>query len=350
MQKFKVGIIGLGYAWERLHYPAYQELADRYEITAICDINRERAEYWGGKLNLDLNRDVYGNFLTMIERRDLQVIDIMVPIAKNHQVAELVARSGKAVILEKPMAPTLEQAQGTKELAERYGIKLMIAENYRYSEEFNLIRDLVRQRRIGTPVFFVYHNTSCFPCAMGQDTFSATEWRQHPEYPGGDLLDAAIHPLAGLRHVFGAIEYLQALGVPQKDDFSPYAAVTVNLQFMNRVIGTFSYYPAGREPQKPLVGLRIFGTEGQIYLEDSQCGIVNVFHNDGRHELLTFRPMRGYYNELLNFHNALTGAEAIGVTPEMEIGDLRTVYAILQSVSEQEVVKVDRVPYFAMKP
>ena len=206
---------------------------------------------------------------------------------------------------------------------------------------------MVRLRKIGQPVFFTYHSTSCFPCAMGKDTFSATEWRQHPDYPGGDLLDAAIHNLAGLRHVFGAIEYLQALGVPQKDDFSPYAAVTVSIQFMSKIIGQFSYYPAGQEPQKPLIGLRIFGTEGMIYLEDTQCGIINVFYNDGRHEAVNFRPMRGYYNELLNFYNALSGTEAIAVSPDMEIGDLRTVFAILQSIVEQEVVKVDRIPQYA---
>ena len=278
----------------------------------------------------------------MNDRKDLQVIDIMVPIIKNHPVAELVARSGKAIILEKPMGATLDQANATRELPGHYGIPMMVAENYRYSEEFNILRDLVQQKKIGDSVYFIYQNTSCFPCAMTKDTFSATEWRQHPAYPGGDILDAAIHPLAGLRHIFGGIQFLQAFGVPQKDDFSPYAVVTANLHFINGVIGEFSYYPAGQEVQKPLVGLRIFGTKGMIYMEDSQCGMINVFYNDGGHEVIGFRPMRGYYNELLNFYNALVGQETITVTPDVEIGDLRTVYAILQSIAEQEVIKVDK--------
>jgi predicted dehydrogenase len=348
VEQFKVGVIGTGLAWERLHYPAFQELAEQYRIAAICDVNRERVEKWGQRLGLDPGRDIYTDFHAMLERKDLQVIDILVPIFDNHPVAEVVARSGKAVILEKPMGATLEQALVTKELPVRYGIPMMIAENYRYSEEFNLIRDLVVQKRVGDPVFFIYHSTSCFPCSMIKDTFSATEWRQHPAYPGGDILDAAIHDLAGIRHVFGAIKHLQAYGVPQHDEFSPYAAVTANLYFMNGVIGEFSYYPAGQEPQAPLVGFRIFGTNGMIYLEDSNSGVVNVFYNDGRTEQLNFRPMRGYYNELLNFYNAMMGKEAIAVTPEVELGDLRTVFAILQSIEEEEIVKVDRVPQMAM--
>jgi len=340
--KLKVGVIGTGLAWERLHYPAFKELADKYEIAALCDLDRSRAEEWGRRLGLDPEKDVFTDYYAMLERPDLQVIDILVPISKNHPIAEVVAQTGKAVILEKPMGATLEQALATKRIFERYDSKALIAENYRYSEEFNLIKKLIEEKKVGDPVFFIYHNTSCFPCDMTKDTFSATEWRQHPDYPGGDILDAAIHNLAGIRHVFGGIEHLQAYGVGQDDDFSPYAAITVNLKFLNGVIGEFSYYPAGQEPQKPLVGLRIFCQAGMIYLEDTKCGVVNVFHNDGRAEQLSFQPERGYYNELLNLYNAVSYNEPIKVTPEVEWGDVKTVFAILQSIKDEEIVMVDR--------
>ncbi len=341
--KLKVGVIGTGLAWERLHYPAFQELADKYEIVALCDVDRSRAEDWGRRLGLNIEGDVFTDFYAMLERPDLQVIDVLVPIAENHPVGEAVARTGKAVILEKPMGATLEQALATKRIYDHYDVKMLIAENYRYNEEFNLIKSLVLEKKVGNPVFFLYHSTSCFPCAMTKDTFSATEWRQHPDYPGGDILDAAIHDLAGIRTIFGEIEHLQAYGVKQRDEFSPYAAITVNLKFFNGIIGEFSYYPAGQEPQKPLLGLRIFCQNGMIYLEDTKCGIINVFYNNGSQEQIYYRPNRGYYNELLNFYNAVLYNEPIRVTPEVEIGDIRTVFAILQSIKEEEIVKVDRV-------
>lgn len=348
MSQLNVGVIGTGLAWERLHYPAFAELSAEYRIAALCDIDRDKAVRWANRLGLDPERDVFTDFRVMVERDDLDVIDILVPIALNHSVAEVVARSRKAIILEKPMGATLEQAQATLELPRQYGIQMMIAENFRYSEEYNILRELVLQKKVGDPVFFVQHGTSCFPCDMRKDTFSATEWRQHPSYPGGDILDAAIHDLAGLRHIFGGIKYLQAFGVPQKDDFSPYAVVTVNIHFINGVIGTFSYYPAGQEPQHPLIGLRIFGTRGMIYLENTECGVVNVFYNDGGHEMVPFRPMRGYYNELLNFYHAYYRQEELKVTPDVEIGDVKTVFAILQSITDQDVVIVDRVPRFTL--
>ena len=347
MEKIKVGVIGVGMAWEKLHRPAFEELSDRYEIRAVCDLNRERAESWGQKLGLQ-PEDIFTDYHALLERDDIQVVDVIVPITLNHRVAAAAAQARKAVILEKPMGATFKEALATKDLSGAYEIPLMVAENYRYSEEFNLIRDFIRTEKLGPPVFFIYHTTSCFPCAMKKANFAAKEWRQHPEYPGGDILDAAIHPLAGVRHVFGGIKHLQAFGVPQDDDFSPYAVVTINIHFINNVIGTFSYYPAGQEPQKPLAGLRIFGEKGMIYLEDTHCGYINLFYNDGGHELIPYRPMRGFYNELLNFHKALTGEEAVSVTPDMELGDLKTVYAVLQSIRDQDIVKVDRVPEYTM--
>ena len=94
--------------------------------------------------------------------------------------------------------------------------------------------------------------------------------------------------------------------------------------------------------QRPLVGLRMFGTGGMIYLEERDCGAINVAYNDGGHQVVSYRPQRGYYNELLNFYNASTGREPLAVTPEMEYGDAMTVFAMLDSIKEKRIMEVDR--------
>lgn len=52
MKRLRVGIIGTGMAFEWLHYPAYQELSDRYEIAALCDVNKNAALSWGQRLGI----------------------------------------------------------------------------------------------------------------------------------------------------------------------------------------------------------------------------------------------------------------------------------------------------------
>jgi len=342
LKKLRVGIIGTGMALEKLHYPAYQELADKYEIVALCDVDKEKADSWAKRLGVDV-KNVYTNHREMANRGDIDLFDIMVPIEKNFEVTEAVASiARKPIICEKPLAPNLEQARAHAELPSKYGIPVMIAENYRYNEEIDIIRDLVRTKKIGESLYFMQNRVVNFPEDMLKNKFPAKEWRQYPEFRGGAILDTGVHDLAALRHIFGAVDRLQAFGRRQKQDFAPYSVVNVNILFKNGVSGNFSFFSAGKEIQRPLIGLRIFGAEGMIYLEERDCGFINVMRNDGTHELIPYRPQRGYYNELLNFYNAAVGKEPISVTPEMEFGDAKMVFDILKSIEEETIVEVDR--------
>ncbi len=351
MTKLKVGIIGTGMAFERLHYPAYQQLTQQYEIVALCDVDRFKTEEWARRLQLP-KENTYTDFEEMLERSDLDVIDIMVPIELNYFVTEKAAKrlAGqlKGIICEKPLAPNLEQAKEARELAKRYNIPIMIAENYRYNQEIDTIRDLVRTKRIGDVFYFTQNRVVDFPQDMLKNKFPARKWRQKPEFPGGALTDTALHDLAGLRHIFGPINKLQAFGRPQESDYAPYSVVNVNLLFKSGLTGQFTFFCAGKEMQRPLVGLRIFGTQGMIYLEERDCGVINLALQNGKSEQIPYEVQKGYYNELLNFYHAMTGKEPISVPPEMEYGDLKTVQDIIRSIQEECIVNVDE--YAAYNP
>jgi predicted dehydrogenase len=345
MERLKVGVIGAGMGFERLHYPAYQELSDRYQVAAVCDQDRFKAEEWGQKLNLT-GQDVYADYREMVRREDLQVIDIIVPIELNFKIAEtvaqLVAGSKKAIILEKPLAPTLEQAKAAAALPRKYQIMMMIAENYRYNEEVNLIRDLVREGQLGETDFFQLTRVFNLPDDMTQDTFEAREWRQHPHFPGGVFYDSAVHDIAALRHIFGAIEEVTAYGQQKAATPEQYTVVNVIIKFTSGLTGSYNFASGCKELQRPLSGLRILGRTGELYLEERDAGVINVVYNDGTSKYLSYQPRRGYYNELLNFYNAYTGKEALAVTPELEYGDAQTVLAILKSIENETPVKVDQ--------
>lgn len=341
MKKIRLGVIGTGLAWERLHYPALEELKDKYEIAALANRTKADAENFASRIGL-APENVYDDYKKMLERNDIDAVDILVPIELNYIVSADVAQAGFHFICEKPMAPDMEQADKFLQLARsKSDLKIMIAENYRYDEENNLIKKMVEEKRIGDVIYFIKNNVTCFPCGMDKDTYAGTEWRQHPGFPGGAFLDAALHDIAAMRHIFGDIECVQAFGKPQTQDFNPYISICSNILFKSGVIGQFNYYPSGIESVKPPVGFRIFGTNGEIVLEDKTKGVIAVGYNDGRTETISFTPERGYYNELLNFYNAFNGTENIIVTPEVEYGDVRTVFCILDSISSRRITGVD---------
>ena len=336
-----MGIIGTGMAFERLHYPAYQELIDKFQIVAICDSDIQKTKNWLQPLGLR-PEDVYSDFHEMMKRDDLDAFDIMVPIELNYEITEEVAQAGKPIICEKPLAPTKEQTEAARDLPRKFNIPIMIAENFRHNDEINIIRDLIRTKNIGTVYCFIQNRVVDFPSDMLKNKFPAKEWRQHPEFPGGTFLDTGVHDIAGLRHIFGAIDYVQAFGRGQEEDFAPYTIIQANFQFKSGVTGHFAFFSVGKEMQRPLIGLRIWGTNGMIFLEERDCGTVNVAYNDGTSEQIPYKPQRGFYHELLNFYRAATGEEPLSVTPEIEYGDAMTVFAILDSIKERQIMPVDK--------
>ncbi len=344
MDKLQVGVIGTGMAFEKLHYPAFQELKDKYQIVALCDEDQNKALGWAEKLGI-LPKDVYSDYRDLAKRDDIQVIDILVPIGLNFTVAEAVAKiafgTGKGMILEKPLAPTLEQAEKCAELPKKYGIQMMIAENYRYNEDPNLIRDLVQEGHIGEVDYFLWNRVVNFPDDMKKDAFPAKEWRQYPDFPGGEFYDVSVHDMAALRHIFGPIDELMAYGQKKDAALGQLAIVNVVFRFMSGFTGSYNFYCAGKEMQRPLVGLRIIGRKGEIYQEERDSGTINIAFTDGSSKQVSYTPQRGYYNELLNFYNAFLGKEQISVTPELELGDAKTVLAILESIEQETPVKVD---------
>lgn len=340
MKKIRLGVIGTGMAWERLHWPALQELSDKYEVVALCNLNRERALDLARKLNLPEDK-VYDDYNEMFEKEKLDAVDLLVPIPENYDIAAAVVKANINLIAEKPLAATMEGAEKLLELHRKHPVLMMVAENYRYDEGVNKVRELLQQGKIGDVAYFVLNRSVDFEEEMKKDTFAAREWRQHPEYAGGTFLDAAIHDLAALRHIFGAVKQVYAMGSPQKEDFSPYRVINTQIEFQNGVIGHFSYYSDGKETQKPLIGLRVFGNKGELYLEEMNSGVIHLSYPDSSTEKVEYQTGRGYYNELLNFYNAMVGQEEISVTPEIEYGDLKMVFDILKSIKTNHPVAVD---------
>ena len=190
--------------------------------------------------------------------------------------------------------------------------------------------------------YFIQNRVIDVPQDMLKDKFPAKEWRHHPEFPGGIFYDTAVHDIAALQHIFGAVQK----SMPSAWTTMPSSPVRwscrANLTFPNNITGQFSFFCAGKEMQRPLIGLRIFGTEGMIYLEERDCGTVNVAYNDGSSEQIPYKPQMGYYHELVNFHKVVTGEEQPSVTPELTYGDAMVIFAMLDPIAENKGDRCDQ--------
>lgn len=341
MKKLNIGVIGCGMAWNRLHLPAINRLKDKYSVIALSDISEEALNY--SAKNISLSKDnLYLDYREMLKREDIDAVVIAVPIHLNYEIAKDVAQFRKDMICEKPLGETIEECTNFLKLEEEFGIKILIAENFRHDEENNIIKEIVADRKLGDPIYFVRNYIIDFSEQMKQDSFSAKEWRQHPKFKCGIFLDNCVHELSAIRYIFGGVEKLCAFGEGTDKDYTPYTCINTLLKFHSGVNGYFSFWSEGKENQTPHLGFRIFCTKGSIYLADKSCGTIEVYHNTGRMEKIDFTPSEGYYNEFLNFYKALVNGEKITTTPIIEFGDTKLIFDIINSIEKESVINVDK--------
>ena len=108
MKKVKLGIIGCGIAAQSLHWPALQKLKDKFEITVICNHTEKKAK--------DFSKILGGvpyvlDYHDLLQRSDVEAVDIALPIPLNFQVTKDALLAGKHVIVEKPLAANLSEAK-----------------------------------------------------------------------------------------------------------------------------------------------------------------------------------------------------------------------------------------------
>ncbi|MCL2285246.1 MAG: Gfo/Idh/MocA family oxidoreductase [Firmicutes bacterium] len=340
MQPIKIGIIGLGKAWEQLHAPAFAKLTDKFKIMAVCDTNHEKAKTVAK--SLDLPQDAaYNDYNKMLAEADIEAVDTIVPIPENYECAKAVIQHGKHIIAEKPLAADLQSAAELIILREKAGITMLVAENSRYDEENVIIKNLLEERVIGNPVYFIDNNVTEFQKDMlDETTFASTPWRMDADFKGGIFLDSGVHHVARHRFLFGGVRTLYAIGRPSEVDFAPYSALNALLTFDNNVAGHYSFFVIGKETQHPAVGFRIFGTHGEIYLENKASGIIHLTTKDGSNEKISYTPNIGYLRELKNFYDAIRNKKEITSTPEKALGDMEVIFGMLQSVEDDKRIRL----------
>ncbi|MCL2521892.1 MAG: Gfo/Idh/MocA family oxidoreductase [Erysipelotrichales bacterium] len=327
--RIKLGVIGTGMAWHRLHLPALKRLSAKYEIVALCDIDEEKVKAAAQKLNIS-KEDTYTDYLDLLKREDIDTIDLLVPIKENYPIARDILISGKNLIAEKPFAAMPDEAEELITIKDERKLKVMVAENLRYEECYKIIKEIIYSKRLGEVNYFILHTGADFEADVKGDTFAKREWRQRPEFPGGIFLDGGIHDMALLRFLFGDMTDLSAKAIKQAKSYCEYQSIHCLLEFNNQVSGHYTYCSDSKEFNKNLIGLRIFFRDGELYLASKDSGKIELYFKNGKKTKIKFRPEQGYYNELLNY------AEGdIVSTPEKEIGDIKLIHAILNKLKEK---------------
>ena len=140
----KIAIVGTGII-VKSHLKGISQLDD-VELVAVCDINEERVKEVGKKYP---NARLYTDYKEMIEKEELDAVDICTPNNIHSQAAVYALEHGLHVMCEKPDAVSVSEAEKMKTAAENSGKTLMVMRNNRYRPSTKFLKQYIAEGKMG---------------------------------------------------------------------------------------------------------------------------------------------------------------------------------------------------------
>ncbi len=346
VERVRVGLIGCGtVATERVEraYPALHELG---EVVATCDPVRERAEALAGHARRSgAECRVYTALDELLGDPRVDAVDICTPHPYHAEPAIAAASAGKHVLVEKPMATTLDDGRRMLAAAERAGVILCVNEQLRVQEPVVRARDMIAAGEIGTPAVVRAHRIGYL-----EERWMVRGWRQDAAQAGGGmLLDQGPHYFAMLRvlagPVAGEVTHVSALAGTVREDWRAEDTAVVVLRFESGLLGEALYCWATRTPERGAVG-SAYGTRGSLDIISAEGGLI-LHRGDlpgGRQVMI---PDDGYdhsYNmSIADFLRAVRGEQEAVSTGTEGLRDLAVVEACYRSWRSGQVERVEDV-------
>jgi len=215
-KNLNVGLVGYGFMG-RTHSNAYRQAPVFFDLPytiglkAVCARNSERAKAFASNWGYE---SVETDWRKLIERRDIDIIDIASPNDTHHEIAIEAAKAGKMVLCEKPLGRNAKEAQAMVDAVEKAKVPNMVWYNYRRVPAVVLLKNLIDEGRLGR--IFHYRTVFLQDWTISQDLPQGGEglWRLDASVAGsgvtGDLLahniDAALWLNGGIREVVAMTE------------------------------------------------------------------------------------------------------------------------------------------------
>ena len=329
----RIALIGAGVFVRKAHAPSLLELGDAAQIVAVYSRTRASAETVADSIPYDV--DIYTDIAALLADESVEAVDIVLPIPMLPEVVSQALAAGKHVFSEKPIAPTVAEAQDLIARSRPYGDRVwMVGENWRYEEAFQVAAQAIRAGRIGQPVFC---DVSLQLAVKADSAYVQSTWRQSGEVVGGYLLDGGVHHVAGLRVLLGEIESVCALTAAHRADLPPADTMSVALRFASGIVGTYLItYAVGSTLGSDEV--HIGGSEGSMRVSRGEL----VLERGEESERQQFNVFISVREELAAFVAAVRNGAQHRNSPEEALQDLAVVEAMLESAQTGTLRRVAR--------
>ena len=194
----KVGLIGCGFMGG-MHSACYAALANLgVKVTAVADVRREYAE------NLANGAEIYATGMELIEKADVDVVDVCLPTHLHAAHAVAAMKAGKNVFVEKPIAFKDEDMELILATEKETGAKVQVGQVIRQWTEYVWLKKTVDAGTFGKVKHAMFRRLS------GRPEWAWEGWLHQVDKSGGVAVDMHVHDVDFVRYILGEPNVVKA--------------------------------------------------------------------------------------------------------------------------------------------
>lgn len=234
MNTVSIGIAGAGLIG-RAHILRLQRAAGA-RLAAIADPSPAARA-----LAAECGVPCHDDLASMLDKEKLDGVIVATPNVLHMPQALACIERGLPVLIEKPLAETLANAERIVAASEQTGVPVLVGHHRRHNPILQSARELIRQGDLGRIA-----TASAFTCFLKPDPYFDTAWRREPG--GGPVLINLIHVIDDLRFMLGEISEIKAMGSTALRRFPVEDSAAAILRFESGALGTIALTDAAAAP------------------------------------------------------------------------------------------------------
>ncbi len=320
-----VGLVGAGRIAVTAHAPAWARIPDA-RIAWVVDEDAQRAEALAREFGIERWTD---DLSEVLSDESVAAVDICTPLVSHVELALAALAAGKDILLEKPLAPSLEDAARLLDAASASDRVLMIAENWPYSDVYQYVEPLLRDGVIGRPYMLkVKHESATY--AFDREL---PDHLQPHEAVGGNTLTAGIHAINLSRFLMGEFAELCAFSNDPAPSSAPFLDrnVVVAATFESGATASITITGTSKHLGERHLGFTVFGTDGVLEF-DILSGLIDCT-SGGKRTQVELNPCSfGWNEEVEHFRDCVKSRELPRTNAPDQLRTLAVVDAIYRSI------------------
>jgi len=268
-EKLRFGIVGCGVIGP-VHAEAIASLPDA-QLVSVVDLNPEKAQ----KLASQYGATPYTHLQQMLDHERVDVVIICTPSGLHGELACQVMRSGRHVIVEKPMEISREAIDEMLRVQQETGVKLAVISQHRFDPASRQVHDLVEEKAFGRLVL----GNAIVPWWRSQEYYDSGDWRGTWKLDGGGvLMNQSIHSIDLLQWLMGPVKSVFGYTDTLVHRMETEDVAVAVLRFTNGALGTIAA-TTGAYPGVT-TRIEIFGDKGSAVIENDSLSFLHLARDE----------------------------------------------------------------------